>query len=87
MHECFEGLNAYRYLHKKTLCKSYPAECYAYIIQITNSVLDLFKKMSASSKATEMTANAQVKQSLVERCHEGLRLVTGRSRGPATHEQ
>jgi len=59
---CFEDLNIYRYLHKK-LCKSYPADCYSYIIQITNSLLDLLKKLSAASKATEMTANAQVKQS------------------------
>lgn len=75
MWECFEGLNTYRYLHKN-LWKSYPAKCYSYITQITNFLLDLFKKLSASSKAIEMTANTQVKQSLIERCHEWLTLVT-----------
>lgn len=74
--ECFEGLNTSD-ICIKPLCKSYLAECYSYIIEIRHSLLDLFKKLSAPPKAAEMTANAQVKQSLVERCHEGLRLITG----------
>lgn len=74
---CFEGLNTFRYLHKKTMQIVPCRECYSYIIQIMNSPLDLFKKLSPSSNTTEIRANAQVKESCAERSLEGLRFVAG----------